>query len=553
MSSTDNKPELNKHPSVLEPFSLLLITAVSVIGAVVGMQLIVTLGISANTSIIGALLAILISRVPMALFSRFRSVHRQNLVQTGISSATFGAANSLMIPLGVPFAMGRPDLIIPMLIGAILAMFVDGLVLYRMFNSKAFPASGTWPAGIATAESIKAGDQGGKKAYMLVIGIIGGVVGSIFKIPMSAFGVAFIGNPWALCMFGIGLLISGYAPQYGQNIKEFYLPHGFLIGAGIVALFQITKVVFKKHVAHTNANGEVEASFEVSEKHTARFLSFSFIAFLVTALLTATLAGLYTHMSVPMLIGFIFFAAFAAFIHELIVGIAAMHSGWFPAFAVALITLVVGVLIGFPPDALGILAGLSAATGPAFADLGYDFKTGYILRGEGKYPKFERDGRRQQLYAAGIGFGVAAVAVALSYQHFFDNNLVAPAATAYAATIAAGVSQNVTVPLWLGHFLDSLTLHHSVASLLILWAIPGAILQFIGGTKRQLGVLMATGLLLSFPSAGWAVLAGLCMRFVIERIWGKAGESACSIMAAGFIAGDALYGFFSNVFFPKAK
>ena len=52
------------------------------------------------------------------------------------------------------------------------------------------------------------------------------------------------------------------------------------------------------------------------------------------------------------------------------VGIAAMHSGWFPAFAVALITLIIGIMIGFPPAALVVLAGFTAATGPAFADMG---------------------------------------------------------------------------------------------------------------------------------------------------------------------------------------
>ena len=66
-----------------------------------------------------------------------------------------------------------------------------------------------------------------------------------------------------------------------------------------------------------------------------------------------------------MLIGFVLYAAFAAFVHELIVGLAAMHSGWFPAFAIALITLLVGVLMGFPTPALALLVGFSAATGPA--------------------------------------------------------------------------------------------------------------------------------------------------------------------------------------------
>src|SRR6218665_3894921 len=157
-----------KHPRVLEPLMLVVLIMVS---------------------ILGSLIANIISRIPISLLRRFRSVHRQNQVQTAISSATCGAANSLFIPIGVPFAMGRPELIMPMLIGATLAMFLDGVMLYRMFGSKVFPASGTWPAGVATAESIIAGDQGGKKAMMLGGGLLVGVLGSMLHIPMSALGV----------------------------------------------------------------------------------------------------------------------------------------------------------------------------------------------------------------------------------------------------------------------------------------------------------------------------------------------------------------------------
>lgn len=43
---------------------------------------------------------------------------------------------------------------------------------------------------------------------------------------------------------------------------------------------------------------------------------------------------------------------------------------WFPAFAVALITLIIGILLGFPPIAPGLLVGFGASTGPEFADMG---------------------------------------------------------------------------------------------------------------------------------------------------------------------------------------
>lgn len=70
----------------------------------------------------------------------------------------------------------------------------------------------------------------------------------------------------------------------------------------------------------------------------------STIAYFAITLLMALITGIYTDMSLGMLIGFLLFATLSAFAHELIVGIAAMHAGWFPAFAVALITLIVGIL-----------------------------------------------------------------------------------------------------------------------------------------------------------------------------------------------------------------
>ena len=175
-----------------------------------------------------------------------------------------------------------------------------------------------------------------------------------------------------------------------------------------------------------------------------------------------------------MLAAFLIYAAFAAMVHELIVGLAAMHSGWFPAFAVALITLVIGMLIGFPPVALALLVGFSAATGPAFADMGYDLKAGFMLRGYGSDPAFERDGRRQQLSPRCSRSWWPARWCWWRIPGFFAQNLVAPVDRVYVATIKAGASADV-------------------AWSLAMWAIPGAIIQFAGGPKRQLGILFATG------------------------------------------------------------
>lgn len=546
---TEGVPQ--RHPSLFEPATLALIAILCVFGSIIGMQLLVSLGITANTSLIGALAAMALARVPLAAFVRYRSIHVQNLAQSAISSATFGAANSLLLPVGIPWLLGRPDLVLPMLAGAFFAMLLDAYLLYRMFDSRVFPAQGAWPPGVAAAEAIKAGDEGGRKAVLMGIGFGTGVVASFIKIPlawigfagstavtgipMSAFGVAFIGNIWALTMFGIGLLLRGYSGQLfgGEtfagiipkgDLMAAYIPHGFMIGAGLVALFQVAVLLFRRE---DKANGS-EATAGVGDTEVRRALGLGTIGYLVIAVFIALVGGLMTDMSVGMLILFVLYAAFAAYVHELIVGLAAMHSGWFPAFAVALITLIIGMLIGFPMPALALLVGFSAATGPAFADMGYDLKAGYLLRGNGADPAFERDGRRQQLFAAMFAFVIAGAVVLFSYQSYFDRNLVAPVDKVYAATIKAGVAPGVAWQLFM-------------------WAIPGAILQFIGGPKRQIGVLFATGLLIAFPMAGWAVLAGILCRLVWEKLRGASGEGDMEVFAAGVIAGDAIFSFFDSV------
>ena len=92
--------------------------------------------------------------------------------------------------------------------------------------------------------------------------------------------------------------------------------------------------------------------------------------------------------------------------------------------------------------------------------------------------------------------------------------------------------------------------HKHIITNLLIWAIPGAIIQFIGGSKRQMGILLATGLLINNPLAGWAVLAGILIRlgyrhFAKDR---ERAETDMTVMAAGFIAGDALWSFGNSMY-----
>ena len=516
------------HPRVFTPATLVLLLLLSIFGAVIGVQLLTTLGVTPNTAIIGAMAAMIIARIPLQCFARFRSIHIQNLAQSATSAATFGAANSLLLPISIPWLFGHQEMVMPMFFGVALAMLLDAWLLYRLFNSRIFPAEGAWPPGIAAAESIKAGDQGGKQAGLLGVGIAIGAIGSWFKFPMAALGTAFIGNIWALSMLGVGFLLRGYSqPLFGTDINELYIPHGVMAGAGLVALFQIVKLIRQSNASKTSASDD-EALDSEQNAQIGKTIRLGALGFIVLSALVAVGGGLYAHLSLPWLIAFMLYAAFAAFLHEMIVGLAAMHSGWFPAFAVALITLIVGILIGFPPEALAMLCGFSAATGPAFADMGYDLKAGWILRGKGKHTRFELEGRRQQLIAAMLAFVVAIPVVLFIFNDYFSQGLVPPVAKVYVAAINAGVSMDI-------------------AKSLLIWAIPGALIQLIGGPGRQMGVLLATGLLIANPLAGWAVLIGIAIRSIVMRVGGEPMRNKVEVLAAGLIAGDALFSFFNSV------
>ena len=119
-ATTDQVTE--RHPRALAPANLILTVLLSVFGALIGIQIIATLGITPSTSLLGALVAMTLSRIPLTIFRGFRNIHAQNLAQTSISSATFGAANSLFLPIGIPFLFGQPSMIMPMLIGVAAAM-----------------------------------------------------------------------------------------------------------------------------------------------------------------------------------------------------------------------------------------------------------------------------------------------------------------------------------------------------------------------------------------------------------------------------------------------
>src|SRR5438309_9909157 len=288
-------------------------------------------------------------------------------------------------------------------------------------------------------------------------------------------------------------------------MAKLYVPHGAMVGAGLVALIQVALLIARR------GTGDAIAA-ATDDRRMRRALGFGSLGYMAIAVLIAVMGGLIAELSPGVLVAFVVYAAFAAFVHELIVGISAMHAGWFPAFAVALITLIIGILLGFPPVALALLVGFSASTGPAFADMGYDLRAGYLLRGQGANPAFELAGRKQQLYAAMLAFLIAIPTVYFAHPGYFAHDLVPPVDRVYIATIKAGATA-------------------AVAKALLIWAIPGAVLQLLGGPRRQLGILFATGLLIPNLLAGWAVLVGIAIRVALLKWKGAEASGPMEVLA----------------------
>lgn len=530
----------HEHVKAFEPETFLVSVIISILSAVICMQIIARIGTTPNTSVIGALMAMAIARIPIACMAKFRSLDRQNLVQTMNSGAGFAAANCGLLAVGVIFAFGDMSLIYPMLIGSTVATLLGMHFVYRIFDSELFPADAAWAPGVATAQALIAGDEGGAKGRTLLGGIVLGMAGAACKIkpilaggiPMAGIGIAFIANPFAMGALATGLLIRGYYPSIAPILTDMgfssipldlgktYIPHGFMIGAGFISLVQAVITIFKKKSPEKKAvSGEYVPT--VSNESMRKAIALHTVLFVIGASAIAVVSGIWADMSVSKLVIWVVWCALSSVIAPVLVGLCAMYSGWFPGFAITVIFLSLGLFMGFPAPALAIMTGFIASTGPCFADMGFDLKTGWIIRGKGSDIAYELDGRKQQIYLELIGGLLAMGVVAALMNMHFKQDLIPPVSRVFAATIKAGS-------------------HPEILREMAMWAIPGAIIQLIGGSKKALGILCATGLLINNPIYG----VGLVIALIIRKIYYETHKDSMELYGAGFVAGDGLYGFF---------
>lgn len=229
-----------------EPATIIFGSILAVLSGIICMQIMGKVGVSANTSILGAVFAMLVAKIPMSAFGKFKSLERQNYVQTIVSGAGFSAANCAFVAVAILYVMGETKAILPMAVGCIFGTVISVYTVGALFDSPLFPAREAWAPGVATAEVLEAGDEGGDKAKRVIQGIVVGIVGSIFKLPVGAVGIVFIANIVSMLALGIGLLIRGYcAPLTGFDLGTTSIPQGFMVGAGLIALVQSVVSIYQ--------------------------------------------------------------------------------------------------------------------------------------------------------------------------------------------------------------------------------------------------------------------------------------------------------------------
>jgi uncharacterized oligopeptide transporter (OPT) family protein len=520
------------HPKLYEPVVLAMGLALALFGAIIGLELICRVGINPNTSIIGALIAIAFSMIPVELARKMRNVHRVNLMQTVISGATFQAGNVFLLTIAVPYLLGMtdPTYIYGVIVGILIAGFIDILFAYWVFDSPFYLARNPWPPGIATAEAIKAALQRGKRALLLLYGMIFGGTLTYLGYPGDVVGITLITQIVAITCFGVGLILRAYGPTlFGIDFFKIYAPQGIMVGAGIAALIQFLMLYLKVRRG-TTPKGVTPTSGEyrplVPADVAMRRLVLTLILFTVGAVVAGAIARIPEFIGTSGFAVWVLYTGFQAWFTTLVCALSGMYAGWFPAFATALASLVISLLFGWPPLAAGVSVAYVAATGPGMADLNYDLKTGWILRGEGRDSDFERVGRRWQFYAKILSIAVALTMVAVFYRAYFEGlKLFPPAARALAATAKAAADPQL-------------------ARWLMTWAPIGFILQIVGGPERQMGILLATGLMIYNAPAGIAVLVTVAARLILVKILGAERlRDVFYVGGAGAVGGSAIVSF----------
>lgn len=96
-----------------------------------------------------------------------------------------------------------------------------------------------------------------------------------------------------MAALGLGLIIRGYSTVLfkGFDIGSTYIPHGFMVGAGIMALIQSMQIILKDKSKNTKNSG-IPVNYTRTDGETKKNLALGVGLYLVGALILAIVSGI---------------------------------------------------------------------------------------------------------------------------------------------------------------------------------------------------------------------------------------------------------------------
>lgn len=414
--------------------------------------------------------------------------------------------------------------------GMLLGSVTSYILRYRFIVKNALP----YPIGQAAAETIKAGDEGGKKSLVLFGTMAASTLYTFLRDQLKIVPDAFMfknsigiwNSPMAVGMgYILGTLYTGvwflgalisyaflipFGPKLGlfadsASASGFTTTAGIglLVGTGLGVIAGILFTGVKKLLS------EKKASFSVNSKSKKHFFDYSrILIFAATALafFLTIVCGLSLIPSILLIIGIFIVSVMAATITG--------QTGINPMEIFGIIVLL-GIRIFVKTDAtdaLFIAACVAVASGFS-GDLFNDYKAGQVL---GTNPK-------AQLISQIVGGVLGTVVASISLFAIIDQFGKVGVGTALPAGQAVGVSAMISG-------IGSPVVFGAAAAI-------GAVLYLLGLPTATLGI----GLFLPFTISAAVFLGGI-VRFASDKLRGKQSEEAGNIAASGLLGGEGITG-----------
>lgn len=415
--------------------------------------------------------------------------------------------------------------------GMLLGTVTSYILRYRFIVKNALP----YPIGQAAAETIKAGDEGGKKSIVLFGTMVASAVYTFFRDQLRLVPDAFMfkgaigiwNSPMAVGMgYILGTLYTGVWFLGALISNAFLIPFGpklglfadaaaasafttssgigLLVGTGLGVLIGIIFSGIKK----LSTSGKKDI-YKNQTKNGNKFFNKSRILIVIStafAFVFSIASGLPVIPSILLIIGVFIVSIMAATITG--------QTGINPMEIFGIIVLLaIRIFVDIDAtDALFVAACVAVASGFS-GDLFNDYKTGQIM---GTNPKAQLI---SQIVGGVVGTIVASVALFAIINQFGEVG----AGTALPAGQAVGVTamiNGIGDPVVFG-----------VA------AAIGAILYLLGLPTATLGI----GIFLPFVISSAVFLGGL-IRFISDRVRRKSNNETGTVAASGLLGGEGITG-----------